>query len=271
MNKRLITIVCVSATCVLIATGVWKMYTIGNTEASIEIQKKEEITNTAITKEKINPVLDDFSYRMNKACEDDLSQDGVVEISYQSKIITTLTNQNCPIDDVHFFAVIDDTVLFSILPSGLGGYMIYPSYHNIHILDVTTQKITQILKGVIGIPAIDSKRKNIAFVKYDGDPALSDNDPKFRLTILNLTNDKQNSFGFTLEHTAQIGHLIFSPDGNKVAIEVGYGPEGERGEIYIFDIPSQKMARQVTENKHLKIDRWKNENEVVWSEWKIGE
>ena len=116
---------------------------------------------------------------------------------------------------------------------------------------------------------MDTIRKNIAFVKYDTDPALSDNDPKFRLMILNLTNDTQNSFDFTLEYTAQIGHLVFSPNGNKVAMEVGYGPKNERGEIYIFDIPSQKLTRQVTENKHLKIDGWKNENEVTWSEWKI--
>lgn len=240
MNKRPITIVFVSVICVLIAISVWKMYTIENKITSPE----------------------DFSYRINKVCEDDLNQDGVVEISYQSKIITTLTNQNCPIDDVHFFATIDDTVLFSILPGGLGGYMIYPSYHNIYILNVSSQKITQITKGVVGIPAVDSKRKNIAFVKWNDDQTQS-------LEIINIPSNVSKHARFSLENMGQVGRLLFSPNGTKIAIEVGYGPEDERGEIYIYDTITEKLTRQVTENRHLKIDGWKNENEITWSGWKI--
>lgn len=286
MKKNIITVV-LAAFCTILLLFILQTYktvTISRKDATLtEKQKNTKMEiKTNIPDTKSNPeqnpetvgaynqekqitkqepiLLSDFSYRTNKAC-DDLGDDGVIEIEYKSRPVGKLYNQLCPIEKLDFFALLDDNILFSIEPGGLGGYYIYRPHFNIYVYNIKRKEISKIAQPITGITGVDPKKNTVAFIEIDENRNAS-------VSVLSLESNNLRKIAFKQNTDAQFGHLVFSPDGSKLAVEVGYGPDSEQGEIYILDIKTQKINLTVSKNFHLKIDSWKNNNEVNWSEWK---
>mgnify|MGYP001596396729 FL=1 len=63
---------------------------------------------------------------------------------------------------------------------------------------------------------------------------------------------------------AQIGSFKFSPDSTKVAFAAGYGPENERGEVYILDLNTGESSLYKTTEAPPHITGWTDNNTPVY-------
>lgn len=209
-----------------------------------------------------NIALSDFSIDESKKCIDLPSNTADLPIKYKEEVIAKIKNQDCFFEKVDFFAIIDRTVLFTIEPSGLGGYYIYPRHFNLYSLNVDTKEVKGLASKTLGVTGVNSEQKKIAYISFDGNKT-------YTLTVDTIGTTEKKVFSAKLPSeinptNAQVGHLSLSPQATHLAVEVGYGPDKERGEIYLIDIANQAIELAASENYHLKITGWKDETHPTW-------
>lgn len=153
-----------------------------------------------------------FSYKIDQPGNCEIPEHTtVVSILKDDKPLAGIDTQMCEFDKVIFRGVHGDSLYFSLIPSGLGGYILYDTYFNLYRFDLGNNKFDELFK------IIDNGSLNHDSTKFiysttsgivirqlvDGGEQLV----KFPDNIINASN-------------AQIGDLSFSPDETKLAFAI---------------------------------------------------
>ncbi len=155
----------------------------------------------------------------------------------------------------------DKYVYFAFAPSGVGGYILYGKYASLYKLDVLA-KTTEIISngsedGLVITDTDISPDHNFLVYK-----TISSNNNEF--IIRNLSSDVEKKYKLPVSgDNMQFGNFKFSPNSDKLAIAIGYGPDTESGAIYIFDLATKKFSSyQKFDSSIPYIDSWKDNNDL---------
>lgn len=178
------------------------------------------------------------------------------EILKNNSKIASVVVLNCEATEGEILAIKNDSAYFSILPGGLGGYILYGKYTNLYKLNLFDNSVVKIKDSLFTDIDVSS---DLSMIVY------SNRSPS-KIIIRNLNDDEEKSYTFSeIPDDAQFGDFRFSPNQDKVAIAVGYGPNDERGEIYILDLTSGAFDLYEETNSPPAIKGWIDNNEISWN------
>ncbi|MFA6995001.1 MAG: hypothetical protein WC249_01160 [Patescibacteria group bacterium] len=114
--------------------------------------------------------------------------------------------------------------------AAMGGYILYGKYTVIYKYTRANHSLITLSENDATDVDFDSK---LEFMVYSRD--------KF-LVIKRLVDTSEQVFTPTwAQDNSQMGDFKFSPDGKKIAIAVGWGPDNEHGAIYTLDLITNKF------------------------------
>lgn len=176
------------------------------------------------------------------------------EVILKNKMIGTVSGKYCNSDESKILAENAEFVYFTILPSGLGGYINHPVFSRLYQVNPKNNNILTIIKENLNANSFSSGLKKIAY--DDGE----------QLVIMNLATRKQAKFAYPEKYKkGQINSIYFSPKADKIAFLAMIGPDDERSAVYFMDIKTgeYKMIRE-KKGVFYKIIGWKNNDYLIF-------
>jgi len=212
----------------------------------------------------------DFSVD-NKACitesgeSVDLNGKSEIKLLINGKQVASVQSSVCPSGGAEIIKKDIDKIYFSIQPDGIGGYILFPTYANLYSFNLNSNEVEEIadLKGSdVGFSG------NEDFIVYH--TFETSDSEKGHIEVENIKTKEIRTYDIpSIQGNYQIGNFKFSPDENKIAFVVNYGPEKEHGEIYILDLQKKSYTLYAKANYLMKIDSWENNDKIVWSKLKL--
>lgn len=135
-------------------------------------------------------------------------------------------------------------------PQGLRGFLPYAQYRNLYFVDFKTRTIKQLetVKSATDI-VIDDKMTMAVF--------MSDTSDGVKLIVRKLATESETIFNLPVSlDAARLGDFKLAPKLDRIAVAVAYGPEKERGEVYILDIAKDKYTLYKKTKKAAHIESW---------------
>lgn len=168
---------------------------------------------------------------------------------------------NCDISTIgEVLAIKNNRVYFTIKLGGLGGYILYGSYNNLYELNLADNSISR-LHDWDYLTDIDVSL-DTNFLVY----SFSSSSDSKKIVVRNLSNGIETPYVFSqISRDAQIGSFKFSPNNEKLAIAVGYGPDNERGEIYILTLKNSTFDLYQKTKTPPRIKEWIDNNQINWN------
>ncbi len=148
-------------------------------------------------------------------------------------------------------------VYFAFKPEGVGGYTLYGKYSGFYRINLEDSEIESMFSNseeALLITDIDiSGDAKSAVYKINAE----DNN---EFIVKNLETLKDSKFKLPVSGSdMQFGNFKFSLDSSKVAIAIGYGPDKERGAVYILTLSDKKFTSYQTFDSSIPhIDSWKD-------------
>jgi hypothetical protein len=190
----------------------------------------------------------------------------IFDVLANSQPVGEVKVPNCLSNEGEVLAQTKDNIYFTILPNGLGGYILYGEYMNLYDYEIATSKITQLL-NLTNLSDFDftTDRGKLVYLKALNKP-IESQPIKYALVIRDLTSEVETSFDLP-ETYSQYGDFKFSPDGNWVAFATAIGPDNPKGAVYKIDITNtSNIPALINEqaNKVFQVTGWKNNEEVIY-------
>lgn len=173
---------------------------------------------------------------------------------------------NCESRTGEVLAQTKDKIYFTILPGGIGGYILYGKYNNLYQYTTADNKITNIL-SLTDITDFDftSDRQKLVYIETPNEPT-NPRPLSYALVIRDLTNGIEQSYSLSGDYT-RYGDVKFSPLNDQVAFAGGAGPEPEKSAVFILNITSLNNTPQLIasqDGKIFHVTGWKNNEEVIY-------
>lgn len=174
--------------------------------------------------------------------------------------VGSITIANCDASTkVRLMAIKNNRAYLAASPGGMGGYILYALYNELYELNLTNNAIIKLhdwdYLTDIGVSADSS------LLAY----SLSDPRNPLKIMVRNLNNAIETPHIFSqISSDAQIGDFKFSPNNEKLAIAVGYGPADERGEVYILNLKSSMFSLYEKTKTPPRIKEWIDNDQINW-------
>lgn len=196
-------------------------------------------------------------------CGDVENNWAVFDILNQGQKVGEVKVNNCLASTGDVLAQTKDRVYFTILPVGVGGYIVYGRYTNLYELNIPDNKIKTILEiNYLTDFDFTTDRQKFVYFKLEG---TGEKEPKPVLIIENLTNGVKAAY--ELPDYDQFGDFQFSPLDDQVAFAGASGPADTKSAVYKLNISSinnqpELITEQVDKIYHVK--GWKSYGEVEY-------
>lgn len=155
-------------------------------------------------------------------------------------------------------------VVFTRPVDGLGGYYLYGDKIRLTYAN-TGGKIVELHQGLVADIAFSSDYAQAAVVS--GARTSGGGAAGYELKLWDLATGS-NTLTIAVPSTgegAQAGDPAFSQDGGALAVAVGYGPDNERGEIYVMTIGVQPEFKKVADTPRPPQELWWTaDGNLVW-------
>lgn len=181
-----------------------------------------------------------------------------VSITFLDKNISSEIS-GCYQENPDVLLTTDKYIYLAFKPVGIGGYILYGKYSGFYRTDLSnneTERIFDNSNDALVVTDIDiSPDMKFAVYKLGEENSF---------IIKNLETGKVSQYELPVSGSdMQFGNFKFSPDSSKVAIAIGYGPEKERGAVYVFEIATKKFSSyQKFDSKIPYIDSWKDNKDL---------
>ncbi len=230
-----------------------------NTALQDKINDQQALTQADyVNNETINEMPIVSLVKESSSCEQNNSY-AKFKILINNSQAASVTVAGCESSRGEVLAIKNDSAYFSILPEGLGGYILYGKYANLYRLSFADNSVATIIgiTGQVLLTDIEVSR-DLSLIAYSrGNPNS--------IIVKNLNNSRENTYVFSeISNDAQFGGFKFSPNQDKLAIAVGHGPDRERGEIYILNLQSGLFSLYRQTSLAPIIKGWVSNNQVDW-------
>lgn len=175
-----------------------------------------------------------------------------------NQIVNSLNIPNCSSTETEILLTTNNAVYFSILPTEVGGYILFGKYVNLYRLNfIDNVGNTLLEQNYLTDIDIASDESQIVFLTGDSSGAKD-------IMVKELPSGEAKLYGLpTQVDNAQFGDFKFSPNLDKVAIAVGYGPVDEKWEIYILNLVDGSYSLYDESTDQLNIEGWVNNDELI--------
>lgn len=139
-------------------------------------------------------------------------------------------NAPCATTEAKVVKANDMHAYFTIIPTGIGGYIPYGEHFSMYYLSTTSTKPDALFENTV----VDAD--------FSSDLGKAVYNNKWSIVVFDAATKSKKSYPAPLtvaqaqQQSAHLGSFKFSPDAMKIAYAVGYGPENERGAVYVLDL-----------------------------------
>lgn len=218
----------------------------------------------------------DFSVD-NSAC---VTKDGnLVDENGMSKIGLLLNGKNvaeivsnelCPAGEGKVLKKYISKYYFSIMPEGIGGYILFSGIHNLYKFDSSSLEVRRILSGIdlSGSDIGFSNEEKFVFYeeRYGFEKSMKNDNRDFILKNVDTGDIKKYIFPVEIATDVQVGDFIFAPNDKKIAFAfASNNPEKEYGGVYILNLEDGKYEIVTKQNYLVRVDGWEWGEKVMWS------
>ncbi len=185
---------------------------------------------------------------------------GKFEIYKDGKEIVSVDNKNCEVYKSEILLVNNKYALFSILPGGAGGHIVYGKYTKLYKLNFNDNSLNIVFQQPY-MTDIDVSGDTVVYNKKD---KTID-----KIAVRSLITGQKKDYNLpSIGETAsyQVGSFKFSPDAEKIAMAVtGYDSANKfEGEIYILNMNNGSYSLYKRTPTPPVIEGWVNNSELLY-------
>lgn len=187
----------------------------------------------------------------------------VFDVLKDGQWIGEVRNESCESVESEVLAQTEDYVYFTILPGGIGGYIVYNYYINLYRLNLSNNEIVR-LKDLNSDLAFSNDKEKIAYFSSWSPPGTNN-----RLLLVQNLNTWVIEI-YEVPNYVSYGDLFFSPVDDKLAFSAAAGnPDNEESAVYILnlrDYNPKTNIKKVAEvkNKIYNITGWADNQTITY-------
>lgn len=185
---------------------------------------------------------------------------GEFKIYKDNQEAASIITKNCEVYKSEILSVNNKYALFSILPGGAGGHIVYGKYTKLYKLNFNDNSLSIIFQ-----------QPYMTDIDVSGDTVVYNKKGKTidEITVKSLVTGREKDYnlppvGETVSY--QIGSFKFSPNARKIAMAVtGYGSANQfEGEIYILNLENGSYSLYKRTSTPPVIEGWVNNTELLY-------